>query len=502
MSAIFDAIIIGAGHNGLVAAAMLARKGRRVLVLESRNHVGGMLGDAQFRVASMPSPLNPKVAKALGIKLKSHPMQTIVAAGDGSLTHIRGAMVSGADAADAAAYARLHESLIAKARALSPMLTMTPPGLDRTGWRQWLTLCHTGMNLRRLGKSQLRELMRIALSNVHDLVLDEMPDGPLAGAMAMDATLGGAMGPRSPGTVLSLLYRMTHANAATGPDQAIRHMPDGGPQAMIDALCAVVTQSGGDIRTSAAVAKILVEDDQACGVALASGEEIRAHQVLSNAAPATTLIKLLGPGHLDAEFVRRCRNIASRGMVARLDFDLAATPELSDGSAMNQLQRLISTDGSTAIEQAFDTAKHGRLPDRPTLESCFDPGNQRLSVTAQFVPAMPDGGWSTGLRNQLGKTVLATLEPALPGLGKLVQACRIMTPGDIETGYHVPGGHWHHGEFRIDQALMLRPFDGAGQYRMPVRGLYLCGAGSHPGGDISGTPGFNAANAALSDGGK
>ncbi|AKH99836.1 phytoene dehydrogenase-like oxidoreductase [Hoeflea sp. IMCC20628] len=502
MSGRYDAIIIGAGHNGLVAAAMLARKGRKVLVLEARDHLGGMLGDDGFRVAPLPYALRPEIIKTLGLPAQlmgtSKPIQTISFNPEGSPVSILGGQATGVAPEMAQAYATFHGRLGRQAKALGVMMLQPPPGLGKASFGEMTALARMALKMRLLGKTEMRDLLRIILSNAWDLLNDEIGDGPLAGALAMDATLGGAMGPRSPGTVLTLLYRM--ASQSTH-GHGLRVMPQGGPDALVKALSDCVTAAGGEIRTGAPVEKILVDQDKAAGVKLLSGEEIAAPLVLSNVSPKTTLMTLLGVEHLDGEFVRRCRNMASKGMVSRLDFDIAQAPTLGTGSPLKNSQRLVIAPTMQAIETAFNAAKYGDLPDRPVLEAIYDSSANRLCVSAQFTPYDLNGGWTENAKAKLAVSVLAVLEQALPGISYAVTASRVMSPVDIETGYGASGGHWHHGELRVDQLLMLRPFDGAAQYRMPVKGLYLCGAGAHPGGDISGAPGFNAATAALRDGG-
>ncbi|MCY0095832.1 phytoene desaturase family protein [Hoeflea ulvae] len=501
MSARYDAIIIGAGHNGLVAAAMLARKGRKVLVLEARDHLGGMLGDADFRVAPLPYALRPEIIRSLGLPAQlmgtSKPVETISFNPDGPSVTVLGARTIGLAPEVAQTYATLRARLGRQAKALGVMMLEPPPGLGKASLGEMTGLARMALKMRLLGKTEMRDLLRIILSNVWDLLNDEIGDGPLAGALAMDATLGGAMGPRSPGTVLTLLYRMA-SHSAHG--HGLRVMPEGGPDALVKALSDCVTAAGGEIRTGTPVEKILVDQDKTAGVRLQSGEEIAAPLVLSNVSPKTTLMTLLGVEHLDGEFVRRCRNMASKGMVSRLDFDIAQAPTLGSGSTLQNGQRLMIAPGMHAIETAFNAAKYGDLPERPVLEASYDAAANRLCVSAQFTPHDLTGGWTDDVKARLSASVLAVLEDALPGLSSAVTASRVMSPVDIETGYGAAGGHWHHGELRVDQLLMLRPFDGAAQYRMPVAGLYLCGAGAHPGGDISGAPGFNAARAALRDG--
>ncbi|MGB3314544.1 MAG: NAD(P)/FAD-dependent oxidoreductase, partial [Albidovulum sp.] len=246
-----------------------------------------------------------------------------------------------------------------------------------------------------------------------------------------------------------------------------------------------------------AVERILAGDDRVAGVRLASGEEIRAGLVLSNAHPRRTLNDLLGGAQLDAEDVRRARLMASEGMVARLDYTLSDAPQLDGGDLT---ERLIVAPAMSVLETAFNAAKYKELPTRPVLECSYYAVAKRLSVSAQFVPCTLKEGWTQAARDRLDQSVRAVLDDALPGTASLIMDAAIMTPADIEAEYGLPGGHWHHGEFRIDQMLMLRPFGGAAQYRMPVGGLYLCGAGAHPGGDITGLPGWNAAGQAIKDG--
>lgn len=487
----WDAIVIGAGHNGLIAAARLGAAGRKVLVLEAREAAGGLMAGEAGGVAHLPTGLHPAVIKGLGLGRfglpEGRPLTT-VALGGGEPVRISGGTVTGVDAETAAAYAALHARLVRQAGALAPLMAKTPPRLRDGGAGELAALAGLGLKIRRLGKADMQDLLRILLSNIWDVLSDEIGDGPLAGALAMDATLGGAMGPRSPGTVLPLLYRL-----AGQP----RMRFNGGTEALVASLVRAVEASGGQLRTGAAVERILVGDDRAEGVRLTSGEELRTGFILSNVHPRRTLNDLLGVAHLDAEDVRRARLMASEGMVARLDYTLSDAPALD---STDLVERLVIAPDMGALETAFNAAKYKDLPDRPVLECSFYAVAKKLSVTAQFVPCSLKGGWTQAARDRLDRSVRAVLDDALPGAAGLITGVEIMTPADIETQFGLPGGHWHHGEFRVDQMLMLRPFGGAAQYRMPVGGLYLCGAGAHPGGDITGMPGWNAAGQVLKDG--
>ncbi|MCB2130436.1 MAG: NAD(P)/FAD-dependent oxidoreductase [Rhodobacteraceae bacterium] len=492
----WDAIVIGAGHNGLIAAARLGQAGKRVLVLEAREAPGGLMAArGGMTVAMLPTALNADVARALDLHRHGlsygAPVATL-ALGAGGAVRISGREASGAGKAVAVAYGALHDRLTRQAAALGRMLMKTPPRLRDGGAGDLIALARMGLGIRLLGKDEMRDLLRILLSNIWDVLNDEIGDGPLAAALAMEATLGGAMGPRSPGTVLPLLYRM----AGRGRLRAL-----GGPDAVIAALVRAVGAGGGAIRTGAEVARILVgEDDRAGGVRLTTGEEIRAPLILSNAHPRRTLNDLLGVAHLDAEDARRARLMASTGMVARLDFALSGAPVADGGMAIPSGERLIVAGNMAALETAFNAAKYKEIPDRPVLECTYEAGRGLLSVNAQFVPCEVKGGWTDKARATLEGNVRAVLAGAMPGFQAMIAGVETLTPADIEARFGLPGGHWHHGEFRVDQMLMMRPFGGAAQYRMPVAGLYLCGAGAHPGGDITGVPGWNAAGQALKDG--
>lgn len=490
-----DAIVIGAGHNGLVAAARLGLGGRRVLVLEAREEPGGLLSAAGgMCIAAMPTGLHPEVVRGLGLHrhgLRAGRVLATLALGGAAPLRIEGGQVGGTDAATAAAYAGLHRRLTRQAGALAPVMPKVPPRLRDGGWGELLTLARMGLGVRMLGKAEMRDLLRILLSNVWDLLGDEIGDGPLAGALAMEATLGGAMGPRSPGTVLPLLYRL-----AGQP----RALPEGGAGAIVAALVRAVEAAGGQVRTGARVAGLLVGDDRVAGVRLTGGEEIRAPLVLSNVHPRATFLELLGVRHLDAEDVRRARRMASEGMVARLDLRLSAPPALPGGGAPGAGERIVVAASMDAIETAFNAAKYKEIPESPVLDCHYDPAASRLSVAAQFVPCTLRDGWTEAARARLVKAVVGQLDAAMPGLAARVEDVALATPADIAARFGLPGGHWHHGEFRVDRLLMLRPFAGAAQYRMPVAGLYLCGAGAHPGGDVTGLPGWNAAGQALRDG--
>jgi phytoene dehydrogenase-like protein len=299
-----------------------------------------------------------------------------------------------------------------------------------------------------------------------------------------------------------LLYRLAAESAAgdTGLSQ-----PKGGMGALCDALAKAAGAAGAVIRTGSAVARILVEADRACGVVLESGERIDAKQVISNADPKTTFLKLLGPAHLDAGFVRRVNHIRSRGLAAKIHLALNRPPSFTAVSEAALRGRLLLAPSLSYIEHAYNHAKYGEFSASPTMEitvpsindSTLAPtGMHVLSAIVQYAPYALKQGWGSGRQHFLD-TSLDALESLAPGLRGSIVAAEVVTPADMEQQFRGSGGHWHHGDLAFDQILMMRPVPGAAQYRTPLEGLFLCGAGCHPGGGVMGIAGRNAAEQVL-----
>lgn len=510
-----DAIVVGAGHNGLTAAVVLARAGRKVLVVEKNERIGGAAAGYEvapgFRaprfahlLPALPQRLERELDLAAhGLTYARRDLPTLSLAADGHHVVIEGGkarFASGAAHPDAEPFAALHGRLARFAGALSGKLLEAPPRLAHPDWRDLAGLAKLGLDIRRLGADDAREFLRVLLSNARDVILDEMADGPLAGALALDAVMGGHVGPRSPGTVLSLLYRL--AGGGT------RHLPRGGVAGFCDALARAATARGAEIRCGAGVAGLWITDDRVTGIRLAGGETLSAPLVLSSLDTQATL-RLAGVEHFDAEAVRRIRNVRCRGVTAKVNLALSALPAFTGIDREALAGRIVLAPSVQALESAFDAAKYGALPERPVLEivipsltdeSLVQGGGHVLSVVVQYAPYHLEGGWTEAARRRLGATVIDLLEGFAPGLRSLIVAADVLTPLDIERGTGAAGGHWHHGELAADQMLMLRPVNGLARYRLPVGGLYLCGAAAHPGGDVIGAAGRNAARQALQEG--
>jgi phytoene dehydrogenase-like protein len=503
----YDSIIIGAGHNGLVCAAYLAKAGQKVLVLESADSPGGLAANREFHpgfktsVAHSVGHFPQKITRDLnlgshGFTPFSESLPITGLSKEGNHVTVRERSVEGAGASDGDAYPEFAAWMQRFADALKPFWLKTIPRAAITNFADMVTFGRIGLKLRMLGKEDMREFMRIAALPMRDLMDDHFENDILKAALSWDGLIGSKMAPRSPNhAVLPLLYRMS------GGDRGL-------PGNLVKALHAAAESHGAEVRTSTSVERIVVQVKDgalaASGVTLSNGESIEADRVISSADPQTTFFRLAGVENLEIEFTNRIRRLRCDGYVAKLHLALGGLPQftgLDDPSG-----RILIAPEMDAIEFAYDEAKYGDCSTNPVMEllvpsihddSLAPAGKHVLSAHVMYAPYRLEGGWDEAARESFRERAIATIARYAPGIREQIIHAELLTPHDLEQSHGVTGGHWHHTEFALDQALMMRPTYGAAQYSTPLTGLFLCGAGCHPGGDLSGGPGHNAAHEIL-----
>ena len=383
---------------------------------------------------------------------------------------------------------------------LADMASECPPKLVEGNLADKLALLKLGLGVRMLGKTDMRELLRIATINIFDVLEEHFDSALLKGAISFDAVLGAHMGPRSPNTVLTYMHRQL--GGLFGFDGPA--LPRGGMGAVTQAIATAATGNGVEIRFSSPVARIKIEQGRAVGVVLQNGNELNAALIVSNADPKTTFRDLVTYPNLDSGFCRRVENIRIKSDTAKLHLALDALPEFTDLS--NAGNRMLIAPDPVYVERAFDHSKYGEYSSAPAMEiliptvhdsSLAPPGKHVMSIVVQYAPYNLKAGWDAASKQAFTKIIIDRLAHYAPGLPDLVINSELLTPKDIEVEFRISGGHWHHCELALDQIAMMRPAYGATHYNTPIKGLYLCGAGCHPGGNVMGMAGKNSATAII-----
>ena len=509
MSERYDAIIIGGGHNGLVCATLLGKAGRKVLVLEANDQVGGAAVTREFAAgysvsacAHLLYQLQPQVQKDLGLKFDTaeDDLNTIALSTDANHVRISGDKVTGVSDEDAAEYRAFRKRMTRFADLLRTYLNRTAPRLAKNAGRSdMMTLAQLGFDIRRLGRTEMQEFLRLIGMNIRDEVVERFDSDLLRGAISLDAVMGTHLGPRSPNTIMTYLYRLAGSHGKIS-------QPSGGMGSVTDALAHVARDNGVVIRTSMRVRRIRMENGRVAGVETDGGESFDCRLVVSNADPKATIMDLVGVKHIETGFARRVHHIRMRGNAAKLHLALDGLPSIDGVEKRDYASRFLIAPDEAYVERAFNHAKYGETSARPVFEISFPSfrdaslaptGKHVLSAIVQYAPYELRADWSDTTKSEFESVVINTLADYMPDLKDRVTATELLTPADIESQFHITGGHWHHGELTLDQFLFTRPVGGAHQYQMPVDGLYLCGAGTHPGGGVSGAAGRNAAREIL-----
>ena len=513
-----DAIVIGSGANGLTAAGYLARAGMKVLVLEKRNVVGGLASTEEFapgfRASVGPDNcglLLPQVVADLELERHGLELATLdpfvfapSREGSGLLLH-KDAGKSASEirkysAKDAAAYPRFTELVEKISGFLKPLFSKPAPQPSIETGADLLNLLRLGWGFRQLGARPMHELLRILPMGLEDF-LNEWFEHPLVkAAVSASALEGVCLGAKSSGTSALYLYQ----------NLSSRKLARGGSGGVTQALAKSLEARGGSIRTGARVSRLLVEDGRAVGVALESGESIRASVVLSGLAPRTTFHEIGSPSDLPPSFVAEIDNIRYRGVTAKLNLAVAELPDFRcrPGKEAAAHHRALIQIGESLedYERAYDAAKYGRFSESPLLTMVIPSlvdrglapeGKHVVSVTAQFAPyRLREGSWSSS-KDALTGAILDRLSDYAPNVKKAVLHHHLWTPEDYERELGLPEGNWHQGEMALDQMFFMRPVPGWSRYETPIEGLYLAGSATHPGGGITGACGYNAAQKIL-----
>jgi phytoene dehydrogenase-like protein len=519
-----DIVIIGGGHNGLVAAFYLAKAGFKPLVIERREQVGGAAITDEFHpgfrcstLAHTAGPIRPEIVRDLqlekhGLRLITPLVGVTALSPDGrALSLYQDASQSAQEITpfsqkDAAKYPAFQESLGKMGKVIAEALATTPPDIDHPSGGDMWSMLKTGRAIRNLGKKDMFRLLRWGPMAVADLAAEYFETELLRAVVAARGIFGTFLGPWSAGSSLVLLIRA----AGDAHPAGSAHMAAGGMGALTQAMASAAKAAGAEIRSGVEVIEIRVKDGAAVGVLLSTGEEIAARAVVSNADPKRTLLKLTDPTHLSPDFVQKLQHYRGNGTVAKVNLALSGLPNFTaikngNGSALKG--RIHIGHEIDYLERAFDESKYGNFSRQPYLEatipSLTDPtlapdGKHVMSIYMQYAPYKLKGDWESQ-RKELGQTVVKTLAQYAPNLPELILTHQIITPLDLEEKYGLTGGQIFHGDLALDQFFTMRPLLDWARYRTPIQNLYLCGSGTHPGVGLTGGSGANAAREILKE---
>jgi len=468
-----DAIVIGAGTNGLVAAHLLARAGRRVLVIEQTD---GRTDGPTDETGWVPPQVVADLSLAQhGLRITTADPWAAVALDGGERLELSSDMARSVEAIrrlspkDAAKWPEFCRRMHTLAGVLAELYSQPAPDVETTELGELLRLGLLGLRVKRMGRQGMIDLLRLLPMSIADVLDEWFETDALKAALGIAGVMHLRQGPRSGATAFNFLHH--HVGSPAGVFRL--------PQSNLGSV--LVRLPGVEVRRGAAVRRIRVAQGRVAGVVLDNGDDIAASLVISSADPRATLLGLLEPGWLDPGFVRAVGNIKCRGVAAQVSLTLAAEPSF---------RTLAVAPSLTYLERAYDDVKYGRASARPWLEARA--AGRRLDVHVQYVPH------TTNDRNALGDVVVKQLADHVPGLRASITARAVLTPADL-AAQGLTEGQRYHGELTLDQVLFMRPVAGWTRYRMPVRGLYLCGAGNHPGGGVAGGPGRLAARQILKD---
>jgi phytoene dehydrogenase-like protein len=524
----YDVIIIGGGHNGLVAAAYLARASKKVLVLERRELVGGCAVTEEiwpgYRVSTaayLTSLLQERIVRELdlpryGYQVDAKDPAFFSAFPDGRHFFVWQdraktlAEIARFSPRDAAVYPDYEDQIERLSRIVEGLLLATPPQFPPRGMPgglgDFVDYLKLAGRLRGVPPRDLVALVKIFTQSAAEFLDEWFESEQVKVTLATDGVIGANGGPRSPGTAYILLH---HCMGGVGGHRGLWGFVRGGMGAVSEAIASAARAAGAEIRVDAAVAKVRVRDGRARGVVLANGDELEAGAVASNLDPKVTFLKLLEPGDLPPEFVQAIRNFRSQGTSCKINLALNGLPRFTaypETPGPQHRATMHICPSIEYVERAWDDAKYGRPSQLPLLEltvptmydaSLAPPGKHVMGIFLQYAPYTLSVGTWDEMREPFGDRVVSLIEEYAPGFGSLIEHRQVLTPLDLERRFGITGGNIFHGEMSLDQMFAMRPVAGWARYRTPLAGLYLCGSGAHPGGGVMGAPGYNCAREML-----
>ena len=521
----YDAIVIGAGHNGLTNAAFLARAGLKVLVLEANPYIGGATVSRELyphwtysNCSYVCGLLRPEIYRSLD--LARHGLQIVPYGGGVTFTRngdilggyldkdIKRREIARHSPRDADAYLRYSRDTMRQCRLIRALLMRTPPDPSSLRLRNIRELLHLGREFCKLGEAGIYDTIRFYTLSIADYLNEYFESDVVKATFAGSGIIGTALGVQSPGTAYVLLH---HYMGDVDGQMGAWGFARGGMGAVSAALAGALQAHGGEIRTDARVQRILVRGGRTTGVALANGDEYQANLVVSNLDPKRTFLKLFDPGDLHPDLLQSARNFKIRGSSGKLNIALDGLPDFPALGAGNPLISgdMHFLDSMERYERAYDDWKNGTWSKDPYLDllipsvtdpTMAPPGKHMMSVFVQYVPPLVNGReWTDADREAFKQTVFDQIGRYSPNFRSLVLHAEVRTPRELEAEVGLTEGNIFQGELTFDQLFFNRPFPGYAQYRGPVRGMYMCGSATHPGGGVMAAPGANAAREILRD---